>query len=219
MSSTDQRYHQNNPSTTMKPRVETLDIILHSKGANRPWKKKKKTNAKTWQLVTWHQVGDPITQIKGFVQIATELINNCFLAHLSMHFLATIWAHLNLTMSWKFAVITYYPPLIFIFICLLQNDAHEKTPVPRGSTPARTIAPSYPLPNLPQPVLKTKLTRRQTVGAIQTMAHTLSNSELTQGAIKWVTINFQLHMARIFNNKGHIFLLSFFQPSIKFPFD
>ncbi|KAL5109194.1 hypothetical protein TcWFU_007373 [Taenia crassiceps] len=63
------------------------------------------------------------------------------------------------------------------------NDAHEKTPVPRGGTPARTIAPSHPLPNLPQPVLKAKLTRRQTVGAIQTLAQTTSNPELAQGAL------------------------------------
>nr|CDS23221.1 synaptic ras gtpase activating protein syngap [Echinococcus granulosus] len=63
------------------------------------------------------------------------------------------------------------------------KDAHEKTPVPRGNTPARATVPPHPLPNLPQSALKTRLTRRQTVGAIQTLAQTSSNPEPTQGSL------------------------------------
>ncbi|KAM3176468.1 hypothetical protein ACTXT7_006457 [Hymenolepis weldensis] len=65
-----------------------------------------------------------------------------------------------------------------------SNDAHEKTPVPRGNTPARTALPSQPVPNLPQPVPKTKLVRRQTVGSVQSPEQNSINPELFQGSLQ-----------------------------------
>ena len=75
-----------------------------------------------------------------------------------------------------------------IFSIYFQPDAHERTPVPRSTTPARVVQPlpsplPQAVPNLPQPASKTRLMRRQTVGAIQTTTPNTPNSEMFQGSL------------------------------------